>query len=213
MQTHSLEVKRTARIYTLGKLTPSTERIWIVLHGYSMLAEFFIKKFDHLDLEKNYIIAPEGLSRFYQNGMNGRVGASWMTSADRLNEIQDYIQYLNDVYRQFIEPNKKNRKVIALGFSQGNSTLFRWINANNYSFEKIISWGGTIPTDVIENYKINHHSISIYYGNQDPFFSQKDIDQYTTALNQHNIDFTLNKYEGGHTIIKEEITDDLISTS
>lgn len=211
MQVHPLEVKRTARVYTLGTLTASTENIWIVLHGYSMLSEYFIKKFDHLDIEKNYIIAPEGLSRFYQNGMSGRVGASWMTSADRINEIKDYIQYLDEVHRHFIQPHEKNRKVIALGFSQGNSTLFRWINSNEYAFEKIIAWAGSIPEDVLKNYKMNHHNIAVFHGDKDPFFSEKDINNYINTLNQYNINFTINKYNGGHTIIKDEISELLFS--
>ena len=69
MQIHHLEVQKTARIFKLGSLTEKTENIWLVLHGYGMLPEYFIQKFNQLDIEKNYIIAPEGLSKFYQNGL------------------------------------------------------------------------------------------------------------------------------------------------
>ena len=147
MESHHLVVNKTARVYTLGQLTEKTENVWFALHGYAMLAQYFIKKFDELDLEKNFIVAPEGLSKFYQNGLQGRIGASWMTAEDREYEIQDYIEYLEKVYQQFIADQLGNKKLIILGFSQGVSTLFRWANHHSHPYHKIIAWAATIPKD------------------------------------------------------------------
>jgi hypothetical protein len=44
------------------------------------------------------IIAPEGLSRFYRKGFSGDVVASWMTKDDRLDDMEDYVRYLNDLH-------------------------------------------------------------------------------------------------------------------
>ena len=37
-------------------------------------------------------MAPEGLSRFYLEGFSGKVGATWMTREDRLNDIDNYLR-------------------------------------------------------------------------------------------------------------------------
>lgn len=211
MEAHSLEVTRTARIYTLGTLTEKTENVWIVLHGYAMLAQYFIQKFDQLDPEKNFIIAPEGLSRLYQNGLNGRIGASWMTAEDRLNEIKDYTLYLDKVYQTYVEPHTNNRKIIGLGFSQGVSTLLRWLNSKQYNFHHIIAWAGSIPNDVLENYSLWNNTVQIYYGTEDPLLSKEQVVDYLKNLDNHQIPYQVIEYQGGHTLIKEEIKN-LINT-
>lgn len=208
---HTIEVKRSAHVYTLGKLSDKTENIWVVLHGYSMLAQYFIAKFDHLDLERNFIIAPEGLSRFYQNGFSGRVGASWMTSHERESEIKDYIQYLNDVHRQFVAPNTPQVNTIALGFSQGVSTLLRWLNNQNYTYNHIIAWAGSLPEDVLDNYLIRTSTLQLCYGTEDPFFSAEVVKKVKESLNQRDINSTTTIYNGAHTLIRELINEDLIS--
>ena len=83
--------------------------------------------------------------------MNGRVVASWMTKDDRESEIEDYINYLNQVYEMIKEKNK-NVKIIAFGFSQGSSTISRWISQKNYKIdcERLILWSGSFPMDVLE---------------------------------------------------------------
>ncbi|MCO5232742.1 MAG: hypothetical protein LC105_06915 [Chitinophagales bacterium] len=205
MQEHSITINRTARIYTLGELTADTDYIWIVIHGYGMLAQYFIKKFDHLDLTKNYIIAPEGLSRFYNENMSGRVGASWMTSEDRDNEIKNYTQYLDEVFQQFVCTSLQNIKVIGLGFSQGVSTLFRWANNSNIQFHQLIAWAGSIPIETIENFHLKTTPLKIYYSEEDPYFSIEQINKYLSLLKNNNIVFTLQEYKGGHKLIKEEI--------
>ena len=82
MKIHHIPVKRQARYYTLGTLDTNTKHVYIVLHGYGQLASQIIHKFDDM-ADEVFIIAPEGLSRFYWDGMTGTVGASWMTKEDR----------------------------------------------------------------------------------------------------------------------------------
>ena len=43
------------------------------------------------------LIAPEGLSRFYHEDHES-IGASWMTREERLEEIKDYLMYLDLVH-------------------------------------------------------------------------------------------------------------------
>ncbi|MCO5247367.1 MAG: dienelactone hydrolase family protein [Chitinophagales bacterium] len=205
MNTLSLEVKKTARIYTLGTLCEQTENIWIVFHGYGMLARYFIKKFEDLDLKTNFIIAPEALSKFYQSGFTGRIGATWMTSEDRENEIKDYTNYIESVFQKLIANQRRNKRLIAFGFSQGVSTLFRWANTSHHKIDKLAAWSGTIPQDVLDNYQLDNSQLYLFYGNQDPFLSEKRIQEYLQQLGKKNITFNINEFEGGHQIIQEKL--------
>lgn len=205
MQTHHIEIKKTARIITLGSLTEKTENIWLVLHGYGMLSEYFIQKFSELDLEKNYIIAPEALSKFYQNGFTGRIGATWMTSEDRENEIKDYINYLETIFQKMIHPHLSNKKFICFGFSQGVSTLFRWANQNIPPIHQIIAWAGTIPKEVLDQYQLKSTALKIYYGNEDPLITVEQAQQLLKVLKEKNIPFESFEYKGQHSVISSII--------
>ncbi|MBC7923946.1 MAG: phospholipase, partial [Ferruginibacter sp.] len=124
METHQLTVRRTARYATLGQLNADTRQVWFVLHGYGQLAEYFIRRFDVLDDGHTYVVAPEALSRFYLQGMgegSGRVGATWMTREDRLNEIDDYLHYLRTLHQTLVGEGGRWRTGL-LGFSQGTAT-------------------------------------------------------------------------------------------
>ena len=202
----NIEVRKTARVFTLGTLSSRTKNIWLVFHGYGMLAQYFIKKFDELDFDENFIIAPEALSRFYQAGFTGRIGASWMTSEDRENEIHDYVEYIEEVFQKHINPYRDDRKIIALGFSQGVATLFRWANSKLHKIDKLVAWSGTIPNEVIENYHLSDSQLYIFYGNEDPFLKKERMTQYIEELEENNIMFIINEFDGGHVIVKEKLS-------
>src|SRR5881409_4124826 len=100
MHEHHLSVSRTARYFTLGESSRAVGEVWFACHGYGQLAARFLEKLRVLDDGTRYLVAPEGLSRFYltERTTERRVGASWMTREDRLAEIADYVRYLDAVY-------------------------------------------------------------------------------------------------------------------
>ena len=133
---NTLLVPKTARYYTLGAAPYITKTVWFVLHGYGQAAEYFIRHFSDLDLGMNVVIAPEGLSRFYVNGLTGRVGASWMTKEDREDEIKDQCEYLNAVAMDAgIDLQNPKQKIVLLGFSQGTATTVRWLLNSGFIFK------------------------------------------------------------------------------
>ena len=120
MDQKNISINKTARYFTLGNPNEKIETIWFLCHGYGQLANYFLKNFEILNNGKNLLVAPEGLHRFYLNGFGGRVGASWMTREDRLNDIKDYIGFLDQLYLEIVNPFKsRNIKINVLGFSQG----------------------------------------------------------------------------------------------
>lgn len=62
---HHLTVERTARYFTIEPGEGGAREVWIVCHGYSQLAERFLRQFTALDDGRRLVVAPEALSRFY----------------------------------------------------------------------------------------------------------------------------------------------------
>lgn len=204
IQAHFLQTPRTARIFTHGKLSEKTRLIWIVAHGYGFLAEYFIKKFEELDPEEHYVIVPEALSRFYLKELSGRVGASWMTTEDRDHEIRDYISYLDNVYETLI--SHSGAKIVALGFSQGASTMARWAVNTHKSLDRIVFWGGTIPNDCFGQLdKLNKLHPCLLVGDQDEFISKERMEEVLKTFDNLGLTFSHIFYNGGHAILTEPL--------
>ena len=203
-QSHSIITQKTARVFTYGTLTEKTKLVWIVTHGYGFLAEFFIKKFEELDAETNFVIVPEALNRFYLKDMSGRVGASWMTSEDRENEIKDYILYLDKVYETSI--SQTNAKIIGLGFSQGAATIARWAIQTHNRLNRIVFWGGNIPNDCLNDIsKLNSLYPYLLVGDEDEFITKEVYDAVLKSLDNAGLTFSHIFYKGGHAILTEPL--------
>ena len=100
MQSKHINVTKRARYYQIGEANSSIKKVWMVFHGYAMLSEFFIKKFEILNDGETLIIAPEALNRFYITENFSRVGASWMTKLERENDIIENNQYIESLFQK-----------------------------------------------------------------------------------------------------------------
>lgn len=198
-------VNKTATYHILGN--PKTAKtIWFVLHGYGMLAEFFIKKFEPILDNNTCIIAPEGLSKFYTKGFYGRVGATWMTKEDRKVEIEDYINYLNQLHQFICEQNSSsNLKINLLGFSQGGATVSRWAANGKANFNNLILWASVFPDDM--NFEqVNTSNTFLLYGNEDEFAAEEKVNTQKDILND-KAQFTIIKFNGKHDIPKKVLVE------
>jgi predicted esterase len=196
-----------ARYYKQGEISPATKQVWFVIHGYGQLAKYFIKKFNVLEEQGIVVIAPEGLSRFYMEELqtsgrkNNRVGATWMTSENRLMDIGNYIQYLNAMY----ETEIKNHSIpiTVFGFSQGSATASRWVIDGHIKFNRLILWAGILPPDM--NFETGSHvlhdkEIHFVYGTQDPFVTDSRFAEMKELTLKLNTQVTVHTFEGGHEI-------------
>ena len=78
------------------------KEIWLVLHGYGQLAEYFIRKFQVFDSPSRLFVAPEGTNYTYQDGFRGRVGANWMTRHERESAIANNHRYLDRLMEELL---------------------------------------------------------------------------------------------------------------
>jgi predicted esterase len=203
MQEHFLTTPRTARYFTIGSPDEASE-LWFVCHGYGQLAARLLARFRSLASPQRCIVAPEGLSRFYltESPAERRVGASWMTREDRLHEIDDYIRYLDAVYRAV---HGRTSKVTALGFSQGTATVCRWVAFGRSVVDRLIVWGGEVPPDIdLANpdaaQRLRAARLTLVYGAQDEFFTPKVVAATEARLRAHDIAYDLLPFDGGHEI-------------
>lgn len=212
MREHHLAVSRTARYFTLGPRDRAREA-WIVCHGYGQLAARFLERFRPLDDGSRYIVAPEGLSRFYLSDRadERRVGASWMTREDRLREIADYVAYLDAVSRE-VTSGPTTLAVTVLGFSQGTATACRWVAMGAAAVARLIVWGGEVPPDldlaasrVAE--RLRAARLLLVYGERDEYFTPKVVTATEQRLRDHRIPYTLLPFPGGHEIAETVLRD------
>ena len=138
---------------------------WILFHGYAQNIDDFFRFFEAFKNDVRFII-PEGLSRFYQKGLDGKVGSSWMTSEEREFEILDQFYFLNKMLRDF---NIKVAQTNVFAFSQGTATACRWINQFKLDFNKVCFWSGII--DFEKHTNLNLNKIEFFVGDNDRFIN------------------------------------------
>ncbi len=207
MNSHELRVEKTAKYVTHGD--PSTaKRVWICLHGYGQLAQYFIRNFEDLDPKDNFVICPEGFHRFYLKGVSGRVGASWMTKEERLTDIDDYVRYLDHLYQVVVEPiRNSDTQVILFGFSQGVATGSRWIALGSSSFNRAIFWAGSFPPDLPPlkaKQKFQDLPLTCVIGDQDEYIDEEGLKKIKAHLSALDIAPNWVEYAGGHLIPRQE---------
>lgn len=209
MTLHKLKVTKTGRYYTSGKLNETTENIWLVCHGYGQLAEYFIRHFQVLDNGKTFIVAPEGLSKFYLDGVTGRIGAAWMTKEDRDNEISDYLNYLNKVFETLFANTDFNKvKLNVLGFSQGTATVCRWLAQNTVQVNRLILWAGTFPVDVdlvIHGNRFRAIPVTVVYGDKDEYLEYLKPEDYKNFLESSGFNYDIVQFDGKHEMHTETL--------
>lgn len=203
---HHLTIPISTPYHTLNALTDSTESIWFVCHGQGQLAEYFIKKFEGLDPKKNFIIAPQGISKYYLNGFTGRVGASWMTKEDRLTEIANQQTLLRAIWDKEVGEGH-GKRVIFFGFSQGVATISRFAAFSKIPFDSLVLWSGGFPPDIPSGsfaHLKGHETVHYLTGNDDPYYKPEmrytQTDLVKLAMGKEP---TTTFFDGGHTVVPE----------
>lgn len=161
---------------TLNQNTENTRNIWIVFHGLGYLSRYFINYFKELNSEKNYIIAPQAPSKFYQDKTYTYVGASWLTKENTLFEMENVANYLNSVVAKEKVLENSVKKLILLGFSQGVSVMLRWIAKSKFQANTVVIHSGGIPKELVpEDFEFLSTDTQIFliYGKEDEYINEE----------------------------------------
>jgi predicted esterase len=205
---HHIEVRRTARYYTIGDPGPDTRDVWFVCHGYGQLAGHFIREFESIADGSRLIVAPEALSRYYLStapafhSASSTTGATWMTRDDRETDIADYVAYLDTLYDAvFTQVRREGATVTVVGFSQGGATANRWLTRGRARADRLIMWGALLASDADLNQAaifFRDVRLTIVYGKKDQFANEGMIADYEKLLRERHIPYELVTFDGGH---------------
>lgn len=204
---HQIQVPRTAHYLVQGPPAAEAHTCTVACHGYGQLAEYMHRKTSMLADRGHRIISVEGLNKFYWEGTSGRPVATWMTSHHRLDEIQDFCGLLSAVLDQECQQAKR---VVLLGFSQGGTTLWRWLYRHRPQIQAFINVAGWIPED------LPLYELQETYRSADLRYLYSDTDQYLTEerkavamrlIKNTGLPVDVSTFEGGHRVVPEIIVE------
>lgn len=216
MKAHHFVTARTARCFTLGDIGPATRDVWIVCHGYGQLAAEFLAEFTSVAADDRVIVAPEALSRFYpgdptgRQGRDARVGASWMTREDRLSEIGDYVTYLDGLAEEMMAGAPETVRFRALGFSQGASTVCRWIAQGRRKPHELIVWAGEMTFDLDDaalGDRLRGVTVRLVGGLRDRLVPAAFLDRQHDRLRRAGVEVEVHRFDGSHRLDRQVLSD------
>lgn len=197
----TLSIPRAARYFLHGEPGPATREVWFGLHGYAQLADEFLAELAPLAAPDRVLVAPEGLSRFYRRGGRGPIGASWMTRVERVDEIEDYVRFLDAVYGEVLGDLAPEARVHVLGFSQGAATAARWAVLGRARVDRLILWGGDVPPDLelaAHREALARMDPTLVCGRQDALAADGRLEREREKLRAQGIECRVVEFDGGH---------------
>lgn len=177
----------------------------MVLHGYSQLAAEAAEGVGVLDDGTRLVVAPEGLSRFYDapslgSHRDARVGASWMTREDRLEEIADQAEWLQRAYEHAVGFVARFTPFIILGFSQGATAAARWVASGRVKPAQLIIWGAALPPELDLGLASPLRAVrtSVVLGSRDRWVKPEQVAAERARLDAAGFPYRFVSFEGGH---------------
>jgi predicted esterase len=172
-----------------------------------------------LDDGTRFFVAPEALSRFYVKQWT-RVGASWITKEEREYEIPEYVQYLSDVWAKVQEELTQNGgnldavRLVGCGFSQGVTTLTRWLVHGKIPASRLLCWAGGFPAEFdMETYHTVFNSMKpvLVCGTQDEFIPTESLETLLSSYREKGLNIEFVSFEGEH-VMNTEILHNIVQS-
>jgi predicted esterase len=190
---------------TLNTLTQHTKNVWFVCHGMGYLSRYFIKYFEDLNADENYIIAPQAQSKYYIPPKFKHVGSSWLTKENTIKETENVMRNFDAVLKTENIPNNVN--LIVVGYSQGVSVVMRYVAKRQLQCSQMVLMSGGIPKELTaEDFAFLNAKISLIYGTQDEYMNEARM-QYELQRVQElfDSDVTIIPFKGAHLVNVELI--------
>lgn len=197
---------------TQNELTSKTKNVWLIFHGIGYLSRYFVKYFEGLDTEENYLIVPQAPSKYYLKNEYKYVGASWLTKENTAIEVKNVLNYIDAVLEAEHIPEHVN--LILFGFSQGVSVATRWLAGKKFRCKLVVLYAGGIPNELTASdfnfLDFTATQIKIIYGDQDEFLTPERLKGEKVKIDSlfqgHAKIIT---FKGGHDV-KPEIIEKLL---
>ncbi len=191
---------------TLNKLTSETETVWLVFHGIGYLSRYFIRLFQSLDANKNYIIAPQAPSKYYKNNDYKKVGSSWLTKENTKTETKNVLNYIDAVIEE--EKLPVTAKFVVLGYSQGVSIASRWIASRKIQPDGFVMISGGFPKELGKEdftFLTSKTSVTHILGDKDPYFEIAKVEAEKIRVEGILPQIAFRSHPGGHELDIESL--------
>jgi predicted esterase len=194
---------------TLNTLSETTKNVWFVCHGMGYLSRYFLRYFEGLNTEENYIIAPQAQSKYYIPPKFKHVGSSWLTKENTLKETENVMRNFDAIFEA--EKIPLNVNLIVFGYSQGVSVSMRYIAKRKLQCSQLVIHSGGIPKELIaEDFNFLNAKISMIYGTQDEYLNEERITYETKrVIELFKNKATIIPFEGKH-IVNVELINTLV---
>lgn len=192
---------KTSNSYaTLNHLSSTTKNVWFVCHGMGYLSRYFLRYFEGLNKEENYIIAPQAQSKYYIPPKFRHVGASWLTKENTIKETENVMRYFDAVLEAENIPLDKN--LIVLGYSQGVSVALRYVAKRKLQCQQLVLHSGGIPKELTSSdFSFYTGKTTMIYGTDDEYLNAERITIETTRANElFNNKVTIIPFDGKHVV-------------
>lgn len=116
-------------------------------HGYAEAAEAHMARLEAVPQLAGWtLVSIQGLHAFY--GRNKDVVASWMTSQQREEAIDDNLRYVRSVVTEAIHQNGEPRALVYVGYSQGVAMAWRAAVLGARRIDGLAVFGGDVPPEL-----------------------------------------------------------------
>lgn len=197
----SIRFEYEAHYFLSNEPTYEEQELWLVLHGYGQLAEFFVRKFKTFFSPERVFVAPEGTNYNYLEGFQGRVGANWMTKHERETAIANNHRFLDRLVESFLEKYPSPPAVHVLGFSQGAATATRWASHWKGKIDTLVLWAGgfALDMDLAEAREaFSETKLVVALGDQDELITSENIQKQDLLISSLGKEVHRLSYPGGH---------------
>ncbi|MDO6597343.1 dienelactone hydrolase family protein [Oceanihabitans sp. 2_MG-2023] len=168
---------------TLNSLTNKTKNVWFVCHGMGYLSRYFLRYFEGLNKDENYVIAPQAQSKYYSTPKFKHVGASWLTKENTATETENVMRNFDAILTAETLP--KNINLIVLGYSQGVSVATRYVAKRKLPCAQLVLHSGSIPKELeIEDFTFLKAKVTMIYGTEDEYLNQERITYETNKAKE-----------------------------
>lgn len=198
---HIVRFEYEAHYFLSQETTFQETEIWLVIHGYGQLAEFFVRKFKPFFSPEKLFIAPEGTNYNYLEGFQGKVGANWMTKHERETAIANNHRFLDKLIGSLLEKYEEKPKINVLGFSQGAATATRWASEWSGKIDTLVLWAGGFALDMkMESVSKSfaETQLILALGDQDQLITSENIQTQEELISHLGMDVKRLSYQGGH---------------
>ncbi len=167
-------------------------------HGYGESADTHMARLEAIaDLARWTLVSIQGLHAFY--GRDRQVVASWMTSQQRDEAIEDNLRYVRSVITEAIHQNGEPQALVYVGYSQGVSMAWRAAVLGARRIDGLAVFGGDVPPELGVRPLTQCPPVLLGRGRDDM--------HYTSAQFQADLDMLANRFvavepyevDGGHT--------------